>query len=131
MLGIFGNKAIELSKRDIVTLDKIDLLYMQAFSMKTAEYLRGFLLPACLEKISRQVCNYSNRYFADDKFRKTEWLLINVKGNYYTVKKQVTFAKIRINAVMSITAATDYAEQWVLVKRDKELLVMDIEKWRD
>lgn len=131
MFGLFNQKDNgKLTKSDINRLNQIDLAYMRAFAAKTVDGLRGMLAPACLEKVSWVVLNYNNRYFADEKFRHTDWIIVRVTGNFYTIKKQVTFDKIRINAAMSINAANNYAEQWVVSKKE-DLIVMDIEKWTD
>lgn len=130
MFGFLQSNPDKLTRIDINRLNQIDSEYMRAYSVKTVDGLRGMLAPACLEKVSWVVLNYNSRYFADEKFRHTEWILIRVTGNFYTIKKQVTFDKIRINAAMSINASTNYAEQWVVSKKN-ELVVLDIEKWVD
>lgn len=123
-----GSKPGTLTKADIDSLNTIDLEYMRAYTTKRIDGLRGKLAPACLDKISWMVHSFNTRYFADDKFRHTDWQVMNVNGAVYTIKKQVTYDKIHINAAMSINAASNYAECWVISKQ-KNIVVMDIKEW--
>lgn len=127
MFGI-KSKLNELSKSDISRLNEIDLMYMRAFTVKTIDGLRGVMAPACLDKVGWLVHSFNTRFFADDKFRHTDWIVLDTTGNILTLKKQVTFDKIRINAAMSINAANNYTERWVVRKKD-DLTIMDIEAW--
>lgn len=127
MFGV-KTKSDGLSRTDISRLDKIDLAYMRAYTLKTIDGLRGMLAPACLDKVGWLVHSFNTKYFADDKFRHTDWTVMNISGNIYTLKKQVTFDKIRINAAMSINAASNYSERWIISKKNG-LIVMDIEAW--
>lgn len=127
MFGI-KSKSNELSKSDISRLNEIDLMYMRAFTVKTIDGLRGVMAPACLDKVGWLIHSFNTRFFADDKFRHTDWTVLDATGNILTLKKQVTFDKIRINAVMSINAANNYTERWVVRKKD-DLTIMDIEAW--
>ena len=127
MFGI-KSKSNELSKSDISRLNEIDLMYMRAFTVKTIDGLRGVMAPACLDKVGWLIHSFNTRFFADDKFRHTDWTVLDATGNILTLKKQVTFDKIRINAVMSINAANNYTERWV-VRKKADLTIMDIEAW--
>jgi len=121
MFGV-KTKSDGLSRADISRLDEIDLAYMRAYTLKTIDGLRGMLAPACLDKVGWLVHSFNTKYFADDKFRHTDWTVMNISGNIYTLKKQVTFDKIRINA------ASNYSERWIISKKNG-LIVMDIEAW--
>lgn len=119
-----------LTDEDIKQLNEIDLRYMRAFSIKTVEELKGYLAPNCLEKVGFIIYGYTDRYFADGKFRHTEWSVVNTYENILTLRKQVTYDKIRINGMMSIAAADNYTEQWVISKKEG-LIVLDIADWQD
>lgn len=112
----------------IKKLDEIDLLYMRAYAAKSVEGLRQYLSPACTDKLNRVVHCYADRNFADKRFRHTKWEIVNVCGNVITLKKDVTFEKVRINSVMSIYAASRYAEQWVISVK-KGIIIIDISEW--
>ena len=129
MFGRLRTRPDALTKSDITTLNQIDLAYMRAYAAKNIDGLRGMLAPACLDKVGWVVHSFNNRYFADDKFRHTEWIVINSKDTILTLKKNVTFDKVHINAAMSINVANNYAEQWVISKKSK-LVVLDIENWK-
>lgn len=117
-----------LAVKEIDRLNKIDLEYMRAYTAKSAEGLRGLVDPALLDKINWMVHCFNTRYFADDKFRHTKWEVISRNGNICTLKKSVTYDKIRVNAAMSINAASNYAERWIINTLVK-IVVVDIEEW--
>lgn len=120
----------DLTDDDVKLLNEIDLQYMRAFSVKTVEGLKGYLTSNCLEKVGFIIYGYTDRYFADGKFRHTEWTVVDTYENILTLKKEVTYDRIRVNGLMSIAAADDYAEQWVVSKKDG-LIVLDITNWKD
>lgn len=117
---------VTLTSADIRALNNIDLAYMRAYTLKNCDCLRGMVSPDCMDKLSWLVQSFNARYFADEKFRHTEWGVINIRGEILTLKKRVTYDKIRINAAMSINAANNYAEQWVVCKQNN-IIVMSIE----
>lgn len=125
-----NNNQSVLHETELELLNKIDLEYMRAFSTKTVEGLRRYLSQGCLEKVGYMVHGFTDRYFADSKFRQTSWIVLNESDKLLTLKKQVVFDKIKFNSAISINAADNYNEQWVVRRDDKQLTVIDISEYR-
>lgn len=120
-----------LSSGEVDILNKIDLAYMKAYSIRTVENLRDRLTSDCLNRVVQVIHTYPGRYFADAKFRKTAWSIIKERDDgTFAIRKDVEFSKIKISGLMSINAAEDYSEMWI-ISRGKNLMVHDIVQLAD
>lgn len=114
-MGIFDflkSKESQTDNKITSFLNKVDKLYMSAFPLMSVKNIAPYLTEKCLVKLQKLVYSGDNYYFASEKMRDTTWTILNKSETSLSVRKEVTFSKIKLSRDYMVTAADNYTEVW-------------------
>ena len=104
--------------RDLLKfLEKADLLYIEAYQTRRFIILREHFTRSAMEGINLNVLHKGeSRYFAAKNYRTNSWDILDENDRSFTIRKTCNFKRIHIGLFKTMTASTDYEEEWEVFK---------------
>lgn len=109
-------------------LEEADALYIRAFETRSIGLLKEHFTRDCCVAISRWiVAEASSRYFSDEKFRNTSWVVISETANEICIRKECTYRDIKLTITRSMKVSDDYRELWRVMITPEEYWVCSVD----
>lgn len=132
LFNLFKRKKIsntDLSKQLVDYLNKVDAEYMRAYAVKSTRILQMYISRECAMKVTSTIFGINSRYFGSSKLRHTTWIKVSQDTKVLKILKNVVFDKIYVGGAMSIEAADNYKEYWLVDISDEDKpIIIDISK---
>lgn len=108
-------------------LSEADRLYIRAFETRSIGLLKEHFTRDCCFAISRWIiAEASERYFSDEKFRKTSWEILSDNGTETVLIKECIYKDIHITMSRQMKVSDDYKEKWTVQVTPDEFWVSSV-----
>lgn len=129
---MFGRKDKDKTADSLISfLEEADKLYIKAFETRSIGVMKSMFTRECCYAISRWIiAQASSRYFSDDKFRCTEWNVLQRTQTYAMVQKTCTYRDIKLSSKRSMKVSDDYSEVWEIEISPSGFVVTNIKDFK-
>ena len=104
-----------------------DAAYIRAFETRSVGLLREFFTPDCCMAISQWiVAEASLRYFGNEKFRNTKWIVESSEVGSITLIKECIYRDIKLSLSKTMKVSDDYRERWTIKVTPEEYIVTSV-----
>lgn len=127
MFGKKKNKQTGIADDLYEFLEEADKLYIRAFETRSIGLLKDYFTRDCCLAISRWiVAEASSRYFSEERFRNTTWVILEESSAQVVLRKQCVYRDVRLTASRSMKISDDYEELWTIEVSPEEYWVSSV-----